>query len=110
MNERIWDGDKIVHELNELGVAAVVEQTGGGVATLYIGTTREFEGPLGPEVRYQAIAGPGWFEGEDWWTEPRFSSLEFGWGLDDDGETSVILPEETDTEVDIARALAAFVA
>lgn len=51
--------DRIVAYVKEAGVEAYVEQTGGGVATI-------FAGDVGDDLVPQIAAGPGWFEGPGW--------------------------------------------
>lgn len=75
----VFDFDELAGIIERHGLPARVEQTGGGVATLYVG---EYDA----DGRALAIAGPGWFEGP-YWTEPRATFDEFSWGPDDDGES-----------------------
>lgn len=72
--------DKMVDILQRLGIPAMVEMTGGGVATLYAGKLLVDT----PEERlYQACAGPGWFEGP-YYSQPRVTFAEFYIGPDGD--------------------------
>lgn len=63
------DLDEIVASVKAAGVDAYVEQTGGGVATIYAGKP-DAEGV------YPVAAGPGWFEGPNW-TKGRATTAEF---------------------------------
>lgn len=76
------DMDAVADLLNVAGVAAYVEQTGGGCATIYAGPTHTDE--HGDE-RYAVVAGPGWFDGPAW-TCARAAVGDFYIGPDDDGE------------------------
>lgn len=100
---RALDLDEVARLLrDEHGIAdAYVEQTGGGCATIYAGPTRHDPGEQ--ELRYAAIAGPGWFEGY----RARASSADFYIGPDDDGlSTPVTLPVTGDERL-AARVIAA---
>lgn len=86
--------DTIVEGVIAAGFAAHVEQTGGGCATIQ--ASRAWEDrpitrmgrPAGTirvparAERYDALAGPGWFEGTDAFAD----SSDFVVGRDDDGE------------------------
>lgn len=97
--------DRIIEILNErLNVSAYVEQTGGGVATIFAGAIRQEEG-YGD--RYAAVAGPGTF---GWGQRPSVAdSVDFCVGADDSGETDPIYCAEVGavTEVQIAMLIAA---
>jgi hypothetical protein len=69
--------DTLVALIKDRGMPAQIEQTGGGCATIYVGTP-------GADGLFQAVAGPGWFEGPGW-TNGRGTFEEFCWGLDDFG-------------------------
>lgn len=75
-----------------------VEQTGGGVATLYMGApTTDTDG----RARYKVVAGPGAYH----WTTPALSSfawVEFMVGPDDDGET---MPDMVNTMDEFVAAV-----
>lgn len=75
--------DVLVQVLIAAGLDGVVEQTGGGTATIYIGPT--FTDEHG-DTRYTLMAGPGWFDGPGW-TLPAAHLGEFTFGPDDDGST-----------------------
>jgi hypothetical protein len=75
-------GDDVVALVTAAGYPCVVEQTGGGTATIYAGAMFM----LDDVQRYPVIAGPGEFEGPAW-TLSSFSLWEFAIGPDDDGET-----------------------
>lgn len=97
--------DTIAHLLRtEHGVAnAYVEMTGGGVATIFAGPTRE-EADYG--TRYAAVAGPGTFR----YDGPSTGDLiEFAIGADDYGDTDPIDASDVGarTESDVARLIAA---
>ena len=73
------DMDWITAQIIErTGVTAYVEQTGGGCATIYVGT-------LADDWTPPFMAGPGWFAGP-YWTQARAHIDEFYWG---DGEGDV---------------------
>lgn len=74
------DMDKIVSLVNAQGVAAYVQQTGGGVATIYAGETRTVCGA----DYYAVAAGPGLFSGPGW-SNPRADNEDFSIGPDNDG-------------------------
>jgi hypothetical protein len=122
---------KVTEALREQGIPAYVEQTGGGVATIYAGESFERQEPRyvwrpvtgdeGPdaivsdgkvrildgtttETRYPCIAGPGWFEGAWVDANARAHTDEFAIGLDDDGE-SEYSADETWTEEDVVREI-----
>lgn len=91
--------DHVVSVLRGSGVDGHVEQTGGGVATIYAGPPYiDTEG----FTRYPAVAGPGWFEGSGF-TDPRADLDEFCVGPDDDGETVTEL--DADGTVDQVASL-----
>jgi len=84
------DMQRIVDLVKQAGFVAYVEQTGGGVATIYASTTadergypaRHVVGPYNDDV-VDIAAGPGWFEGPGW-TNPRASLEDFYVGPDGD--------------------------
>lgn len=76
------DMDRIVEGLRARGIGALVEQTGGGTATIFAGGLRE------DGERYKAAAGPGYFAGPDW-TLGRAVRGDFFIGPDDQGEAPV---------------------
>lgn len=81
------DMQAIVNQLKERGIDAYVEQTGGGVATIFAGESFEvIEGSGEPYRRWPAVAGPGWFDGPGW-TLPKADGDDFYVGRDDDGES-----------------------
>jgi hypothetical protein len=94
------DMQEVVDELHRRGVHAYVEQTGGGVATIYAGPQHEDEDE---GMRWAALAGPGWFEGgsdgRSLFTLPRADLADFYVGPDDDGETQDIWQANTETTV-----------
>lgn len=95
--------DEVVRILKDKGIDAYVEQTGGGTATIFAGN--QFIDGYGTN-RYQACAGPGWFEGPNF-TEARADTSEFYVGPDDDG---VAEPVDADASWDEARAAEAIAA
>ena len=94
--------DDLAWRVTSLGVPARVDQTGGGVATLYAGYTGY------PEV----IAGPGWFDGPGW-SNARGSWTELSYGIDDPEQEAehVLITEPRDLDelaheiADLARSL-----
>lgn len=76
--------DEVVRRLNDAGVDAYVEQTGGGCATIFAGVQSD--------ERWDVCAGPGWFEGPGW-TNARGDLGDFAIGPDDDGDSD---PNYTD--------------
>jgi hypothetical protein len=69
----VLDLDRIAEHIRERGFRAYVEQTGGGVATIYAGN----------DTHYLAAAGPGWFSGPNW-TKPLAHTSDFSIGLMDE--------------------------
>lgn len=74
MKEKVLNLETLAALVNERGVKALVEQTGGGCATLI---TYDSSGES------LVAAGPGWFEGPCW-SEGRATWDEFCWGPDND--------------------------
>lgn len=75
--------DLVVDRLHAHGVDGYVEMTGGGVATIYAGPTRQVDGHR-PGLTYKVwavLAGPGWFEGPGY-TIPRADVTDFYIGQD----------------------------
>lgn len=100
----VIDLDAVVDRMKAQGVDAYVEQTGGGVATIYAGPAyTDAEG----DQRWSVVAGPGWFEGPGWHA-PRADLAEFCYGPDDDGESEPTWITKGDEQV-VADALVAFV-
>lgn len=91
--------DKVCQYLQRAGIKAYVEQTGGGTATIYAGT-------MGTDMRWPAVAGPGWFNGVGF-TEAEGDSDDFYIGADDDGESAAIdcRDHNLDTEAAIAAVM-----
>lgn len=110
----IIDFDRIAARLMaEHGIPAHVEQTGGNVATLYIGTNADDQEITTPTMAYAHMAecmrapvllGPGWFEGPGW-TNARGSFDELFLGPDDQGQTKHYEPEDEDDIVKTAAFL-----
>ena len=80
---------------------AFVEQTGGGVATLFAEFSHNEDG-YGD--RYKLVAGPGWFEAG----EGFIDFGDFAYGPDDDGESSPLYITEG-SEEEIAGVFFAYV-
>lgn len=99
--------DEIVRVLrDEHGIGnAYVAMTGGGVATIFAGPTRE-EPDYG--IRYAAVAGPGSY---GWDTGPSVADTrEFFIGPDDYGDAIAAEAPADSTEVEVAALIAAQVA
>jgi hypothetical protein len=80
-DSRTLNADAIAHFVSQEGVAAYVEQTGGGVATIYAGPTRQ-EPDYGK--RFHTVVGPGEY---GWGNAPSVMSLwELFIGPDDFGQ------------------------
>lgn len=90
--QTILDLNGVVAALAEMKIAAYVEQTGGGCATIQAGDPYTDEHG---DIRYPALAGPGWFDGPDW-TLPRADITDFYVGADDDGEGDTVTVTTTD--------------
>jgi len=84
------DLDKVCRILkSRYNVASYVEQTGGGCATIYAGARI----PDGDgEERFQACAGPGWFEGPGW-SNGRANTADLSVGPDDDGQADPVVAD-----------------
>jgi hypothetical protein len=85
MNDTEIDFDALVELIEQRGIPAYVEQTGGGCATIMVGTPDADE-------NFPVLAGPGWFVGPGW-TLGRGTWEEFCWGRDDQGETDPMYEE-----------------
>jgi hypothetical protein len=94
------DFDALAALITNLGHTAIVEQTGGGVATIMVGEYNTHDRAL-------VAAGPGWFNGPAW-TQGRGSFDEFFWGRDDDGESTPTQEKTPRPLADIAADIAAF--
>lgn len=93
--------DKIVAHLKDtFDIAAYVEQTGGGTATIYAGPTQD---EPGWGDRYAAVAGPGWFNGPGR-TEGTGDSRYFFIGPDDDGSAEATILADFVTPTTTAHA------
>lgn len=99
------DMQKVVDILRErFGVYAMVEQTGGGVATIQARPT--FADDDNTE-RFSALAGPGWFDGPGW--SNAYAAYDgFYVGPDDDGDTNpyALTRRIVLTEFDVAKVIA----
>lgn len=110
----IIDFDRVAARLSaEHDIPAHVEQTGGNVATLYVGTAEGEQEPTEPTMAYNHMAdcmrapvvlGPGWFEGPGW-TNARGTLEELFLGPDDQGQTTHYEPESEDDIVETAAFL-----
>lgn len=78
-----FDFDRLAEMVRGFGMPAVVEMTGGGVATMYVGDFDDAGNAL-------IVAGPGWFEGPGY-TRARATLDEFSWGPDDDGQSEHVM-------------------
>lgn len=100
--------DEIVEHLTRRhGIFAYVEQTGGGIATIYAGrytASTEDSDLRGYDGHWDAVAGPGWFAGPAW-TKGTGNLADFYIGPDDDGE-NVDAIYTTNPEEDTARSIA----
>ncbi len=67
---RLISLDRIVSLLNARGIAAYVEETSGGVATVYVGAPH---GGFNAEL----LAGSGWFEGPPGPTETAWADTGY---------------------------------
>jgi len=95
--------DTIVELVKAEGFPAYVEQTGGGVATIYAGHTfkdTDSFGGIDVDV-WPVVAGPGWFEGPGW-TKPRADKRDFYIGPDDPDSSKEYANGEGKTEQQIA--------
>lgn len=72
----VIDLDQLVDVLQRLGLHAMTEMTGGGVATVYAGKVVGADPDLCDAPLYEACAGPGWFEGP-YYSQPRATLNEF---------------------------------
>jgi len=97
------DLDALADALRERGHDAGVEQTGGGIATLYAGR-------LAPDrhrdPRWSAAAGPGWFEAPGF-RQPFADPTDFYIGPDGDDAWAVTVSEQwtTDALADLVVAV-----
>jgi hypothetical protein len=95
--------DAIVDLLRRGDIPAVVEQTGGGCATIQIGDL--FTDAAGAE-RYPILCGPGWFEGPRW-KNARGDTEDLYVGPDDDGVADPVSLRGVRTEAEAAATIAA---
>ena len=82
----------VIHEVVP-EAPVIVEQTGGGTATMYVGTPRPSDNP-DREGRYWLSIGPGAYD----WPRPWLSTFYLGdgatsIGFDDDGESNGAFPD-----------------
>ena len=89
------DLERVVARVRKTYPDVLVEQTGGGTATIMVYANETL-----PENRALIAAGPGWFTGPNW-TKGRASRDEFYVGLDEDtGDLGEYLdPALTDDEI-----------
>jgi len=102
--------DDLVRLLQSRGVAACVEQTGGGCATVYASLEAGADGKPRRHLRAEDRAslcdvaiGPGWFDGPGW-TNPRATTLDLCVGPDGEGSFTVV-PTGASTEQVATTAL-----
>lgn len=105
------DGDEICRIIHQAGFPAIVEQTGGGVATIYAG--HELTNPKTKDPYYPCVAGPGWFS-EPVWKKPKFHASEFAYAHDSYGpephaEDRCIYFDKHATEASVAATIIAFI-
>ena len=101
----ILDLDRIAELLRERGVAAQVEQTGGGTATLYADPAG---GPAHPYARHAVAVGPGFFAGPGF-TCARAFREGLAIGPDDDGEVTPLETPAGASEADVAAIVQALI-
>lgn len=101
----LLDMDRIAALINEAGLPATVEMTGGGVATIYVGHATRWSDDEDFD-RYPALAGPGTF---GWGVMISTASIdEFFVGPDDDNASGLDVREVgAVTEEQIATLLVA---
>lgn len=90
--------NEIASYLRARGVSATVEQTGGGVATLYAGALRG--------DYYGIAAGPGFFAGPGF-SAPFAHTSEFGFGPDGSEDSEFVTEPNTTDAREIAQAIEA---
>jgi hypothetical protein len=91
------DMDWITAQIIErTGVSAYVEQTGGGCATIYVGT-------LDDEWVPPFMVGPGWFDGPNW-TQARGHLEDFCWG-DGEGDVAAYSTADDTPETVVAKII-----
>lgn len=103
--ENLIDMDAVCELLSQRGVAAYVEYTGGGCATIRAG--EQFTDAEGTQ-RWPALAGPGWFDppmGTPGGSRAFAHPDEFYVGPDDDGVSRPVEPRTNNTEM-IATTIA----
>lgn len=100
------DLDRVAELLRERGVAAQVEQTGGGTATLYADPTGD---PLAGDARHAVAVGPGFFAGPGF-TFARAYREELVIGPDDDGEVTPLDTPARASEADVAAIVQTLIA
>jgi hypothetical protein len=96
---------EVVQRLRWHGIASYVEQTGGGCATIYVGTARqrrdgEWLGMPSFRAEYPVIAGPGVYDWDHGGHEAYYA--DFYIGIDDQG---VGPPGYSTTEADTTRTV-----
>lgn len=87
----------------------IVEQTGGNVATIYVGTKdRRYDYVYDPdEPRYWLAVGPGSYNWDEPWAS-RFYFSDLSIGLDDDGVAPSEFPVSLDELADAVRTFAKY--
>lgn len=89
MAERTIDMERVRQAVEAEGWDAVIEHTGGGVGTLFVG---ELELPRGPGRLFRVVCGPFAYDGA------TAHAGELCIGADDQGETEPTICTEADTE------------
>ena len=79
--------DAIAHAAPEAPIT--VEQTGGGTATIYVGTCTNPRPNDPRDLRFWLAVGPGVYDWDDPW-QSGFLLDDFCIGTDDDGESPVM--------------------
>jgi hypothetical protein len=102
MDTKTLDLQKVCDLLKGADIPAYVEQTGGGIATI-------FAGKMDADDRYEAVAGPGWFDGPGW-TLPRGDTSGFSVGPDtDDNYAESVFADATWDETRVASTIAGII-
>ena len=87
--------ETVVARVNAAGVHAFVDHTGGGVATIFAGRAAQTD----DGVKYECLAGPGWFEDEFNMTGARGDTADFSVGVDDVNSDDFETPVDEDDAV-----------
>lgn len=95
------DFDRLTELVNAAGIPAYTAQTGGGTATIHIGTARR---DAHGNPRYLMLAGPGSFDGPGW-TNPKGAAGDLYVGPDDDGESEPWAVSSHETAATVAARI-----